>query len=145
MAPGSTSFNGSVLPDGWVFNGPGSATVKLGSFRLPTSPAPFFRCWGDASTRREQPYTSVRHDCSTEDYVFISGEQSAGFVEVSHTLISSKGLDPMRFYSLFEERFRRKDESIWGSEEDFTRFRCTTGNVRASLPAETPPSKPRAS
>ncbi len=109
---------------------PGSPTVRLGDFTLPTSPAPFFRCWGDGSTRRDLPYTRARHYCSTEDHVFITGDQSTGFVGIAHTWLASKELSSLRFYSLFEDVFRAKDETLWGSEEDLTRFACTTGNVR---------------
>jgi serine protease Do len=108
---------------------PDSKQVTLGGFELPTEPAPFFRCWGDAVRRKEEPYQLVNHDCSTEDYVFISGDQSSGLVNVSHVLVSSTELNPMRLYTLFQRQLDR-DDTMEGEEEDFTPFRCNDANVR---------------
>ena len=45
--------------------------VALAPYDLPTKPAEFFRCWADAVRRKELPYVSVTHDCSTDDYIFV--------------------------------------------------------------------------
>jgi S1-C subfamily serine protease len=109
----------------------GTPTVRLGGFELPTMPARFFRCYGDAVTRPTAPYRITRHGCSTSDYVYITGAQSTGFVELSHTLVSNRRLATLQLWNLLEDRFQERD-GLWGREEDYTRFRCREGNVRSA-------------
>jgi serine protease Do len=104
-------------------------TVALGPFHVPTEPAPYFRCWADASRRKEMPYESVTHRCSTDDYVFIAGEQSSGVITLEHQLISTKVLNPLRFFALYSSVFQR-DNTPSGEEEHVTSWRCETRNVR---------------
>lgn len=103
-------------------------TVALGPFHVPTEPAPFFRCWADASRRKEMPYESVTHRCSTDDYVFIAGDQSSGVITLEHQLITTTRLNPIRFFTLFTETFQR-DNTPSGEEEHVTSWKCGTRNV----------------
>lgn len=104
-------------------------TVELGRYRVVTEPAPFFRCWGDARRGKEQPYESVDHACSTDDYVFIAGDQMSGMVEVSHELVATRSLNPSRFFALYSSILQR-DNTPGGDEEHVTSWRCSTRNVR---------------
>ena len=104
-------------------------TVVLGPYRVVTEPAPFFRCWADASRRQDMPYETVRHRCSTDDHLFIAGDQSTGVVEVEHELISTRTLNPLRFFSLYTSEFA-SDNTPGGQEEHVTSWRCGTQNVR---------------
>jgi S1-C subfamily serine protease len=103
--------------------------VALGSYLLPSKPAAFFRCWADAVRRKELPYASVTHDCSTDDYIFVSSEQSSGIVSFSHLLLSTTELNPLRFYTLFGAQFQAGNAAVFGTEEEVTRFRCQSRNV----------------
>jgi serine protease Do len=105
-------------------------SVVLGPYELPTKPAPFFRCWADALRRKELPYVVVTHDCSTDDYLFVSSEQSSGIIRLFHQFISSAELDPVRFYSLYGTQFGAGAVGMPGNEEEVTPFRCYTRNVR---------------
>ena len=108
--------------------------VELGPYRLITEPAPFFRCWADATRRQELPYEKVRHHCSTDDYLFIAGDQSTGVVDLEHEMISTRKLNPSQFFSLYTSVFTN-DNTPGGEEEHVTSWRCGTRNVRnASLP-----------
>jgi len=104
-------------------------TVELGPYRVATEPAPFFRCWGDAQRGKELPYESVDHQCYTDDYLFIAGDQQAGVVSLSHQLISTRTLNAPRFFSLYTGIFQR-DNTPSGQEEHVTSWRCGTRNVR---------------
>jgi hypothetical protein len=104
-------------------------TIALGPFHVPTEPAPFFRCWADASRRKELPYESVTHRCSTDDYVFIAGDQSSGVITLEHQLISTTKLNAVRFFSLYTSIFER-DNTPGGEEEHVTSWKCGTRNVR---------------
>ena len=108
--------------------------VELGPYRLITEPAPFFRCWADATRRQELPYEKVRHHCSTDDYLFIAGDQSTGVVDLEHEMISTRKLNSSQFFSLYTSVFTN-DNTPGGEEEHVTSWRCGTRNVRnASLP-----------
>jgi serine protease Do len=108
--------------------------VELGPYRLITEPAPFFRCWADATRRQELPYEKVQHHCSTDDYLFIAGDQSTGVVELEHEMLSTRRLNAAQFFSLYTTVFTN-DNTPGGQEEHVTSWRCGTRNVRnAFLP-----------
>lgn len=106
-----------------------SKTVALGGYEVVTRPAPFFRCWADAERTRELPYETVHHRCSTDDYLFIAGDQMSGVVELTHELITTGSLHPLRFFALYSSIFGR-DDTPAGTEEHVTSWRCATRNVR---------------
>jgi hypothetical protein len=103
--------------------------VDLGPFRVVTQPAPFFRCWADASRQEERTYEKVDHRCSTDDYVFVAGDQTSGVVALKHELLSTRTLNPLRFFALYAKSYAR-DETPSGEEEHVTSWRCGTRNVR---------------
>jgi S1-C subfamily serine protease len=105
-------------------------SVFLGPYELPSKPAPFFRCWADAFRRKELPYVGVTHDCSTDDYLFVSTQQSSGIVRFFHQLLSTDELDPVRFYSLYSGHLEAGKAGMPGNEEEVTPFRCYTRNVK---------------
>ena len=108
--------------------------VALGPYRLITEPAPFFRCWADATRRQELPYEKIQHHCSTDDYLFIAGDQSTGVVGLDHEMISTRKLNSAQFFSLYTTIFTN-DNTPGGEAEHVTSWRCGTRNVRnASLP-----------
>lgn len=105
--------------------------VTLGPYTLPTRPASYFKCWADAShPTREVLYRRVDHECSTDDYVFISADQSSGIVSFHHELVTSDALDALRFASLYSTQFGVGTAGLEGSEEEVTRFSCVTRNVQ---------------
>jgi serine protease Do len=104
-------------------------SVTLGPYSLPTKPAEFFRCWADALRRKELPYVAVTHDCSTDDYMFVSSEQSSGIVRFYHQMLSTEELNPSQFYTLYSGQFQAGNTAVFGNEEEVTRFRCQTRNV----------------
>lgn len=110
-------------------------TVALGPYRVATEPAPFFRCWGDARRGRELPYETVDHFCSTDDNLFLAGDQQSGVVSLSHRLISTRTLNPSRFFALYTSVFST-DDTPGGQEEHVTSWRCGTRNLRND--ADTP-------
>lgn len=102
--------------------------VDLGPFRVPTEPAPFFHCWGDAPEETDLPYTRTTHHCSTDDELFISREQRSGLVDLHHELLASASLNAKRFAALYTHRFGL-DNTPSGRQEDVTSWRCDTRNV----------------
>jgi len=107
--------------------------VALAPYDLPTKPTEFFRCWADAFRRKELPYVSVTHDCSTDDYIFVSSEQSSGIVRFYHQLLSTSELNPARFFTLYSAQFQGGNAAMFGNEEEVTSFRCQTRNVATAM------------
>jgi hypothetical protein len=108
-------------------------TVDLGGLRVPTQPASFFNCWGDADQDEDQPYESIHHYCSTDDDVFLSGDESTGIIEFQHDLLTTDSLNRFRFHALYTHEFQslsRDWELSSEADDDLTAYRCRTGNVR---------------
>lgn len=112
-----------------LLSGPGE-TVTMGPFQLPTRPAPYFNCWGDASIDSETPYEIVDHQCRTDDYIFVSSDMESGVVQMWHRLFTTDELNRFRFYSLYSDDFRINDRWFPGNEEDVTSFLCENRTVR---------------
>ncbi len=109
----------------------GDSTVRLGPFLLPTQPAPFFRCWADAERKPEALFELIEHQCSTDDYIYLSGEQPSGIVTLEHRVLISRGLSPLRFYSLYSGEFlRATDRTSLDPDDETTSYRCRNDNVR---------------
>ena len=109
----------------------GDSTVRIGPFELPTQPAPFFRCWADADRDHDGQYETVDHQCSTDDYIYLSGSQSSGIVSLAHKVLLSRGLNPLRFYNLYSNEFRLDHTASEGAEgTDVTEYRCRNDNIR---------------
>ncbi len=105
-------------------------SIALGPYSLPTKPADFFRCWADALRRKELPYVAVTHDCSTDDYIFVSSEQASGIVHFYHQLLSTEDLNPAQFFTLYSNQVQADNIAAFGNEEEVTPFRCQTRNVQ---------------
>jgi serine protease Do len=105
-------------------------TVRIGHYRLPGQLSPFFKCWGDSSHQEKSPYQTVDHRCSTDDYIYISGEHSSGIMSFSHRSITSEEMNPFRFDHLYSELFKTPRHYMVGNEEEVTKFECKSGTVR---------------
>ncbi len=112
-----------------LFSGSDS-TVVLGPYRLPTQPASFFNCWADAERDEDEPYEIVYHECSTDDYVFVSRDHSSGLLSIEHRLVTSAKLNRFRFAALYTNQFQEHAWAPEASKEDVTPFRCASRNVR---------------
>jgi hypothetical protein len=104
-------------------------TVDIGRYRVATQPAPFFRCWGDASQRTELLYHTAEHSCSTDDYVFIAEDQQSGVIDVTHEFVTTTALSAARFFALYTG-ILETDNTPSGTEEHVTSWRCGTRNLR---------------
>lgn len=107
-------------------------TVRLGPFVVPTEPESFFKCWADADERKDRPYTVSYHSCSTDDYLFLSAEQSSGIVDLTHQLITTTELSRPRFYAAYQAQFQESFSFDGASSEEVTSYRCSTRNVKSA-------------
>ena len=108
-------------------------SAKLGRWQVPTRPADFFNCWGDSDEDTDQPWVAVHHYCSTDDDIFLTGDESTGIIDFQHDLLSSDKLNRFQFHALYTHRLRelsRDWDIVARGDEDYTPYRCRTGNVR---------------
>jgi hypothetical protein len=105
-------------------------TVRIGDYRLPSQLSPVFKCWGDSHHPEKFPYHIVNHHCSTDDYIYISGEHSSGIISFSHRYITNEGLNIFRFSHLYSQLFQGWTHYLDGSEEEVTKFECRSGTLR---------------
>jgi hypothetical protein len=104
-------------------------TVKLGGFDLPTRPAPYFNCWADADREDGLEYETVDHECTTDDYIFVSDELVSGELWFYHRLLESDELNRFQFAELYSDDFQTTYHGMQGTESEVTPFRCRTGAV----------------
>lgn len=104
-------------------------SVQLGKFRLPSKLAPYFNCWADADRREKDLFQIVNHQCSTDDYVYVSSSHRSGIIQFRHRLITTDKLNRFRFYSLYSNLFNERYGTIYGSEEEVTKYECETKTV----------------
>ena len=92
-------------------------SVQLGRFRLPSKLASYFNCWADANRKEKDLFHTVNHQCSTDDYIYVSSSHRSGVIRFRHRLITTDKLNRFRFYSLYSNLFNEVYVSIHGSEE----------------------------
>jgi serine protease Do len=100
--------------------------VQLGRYEAPTRLAPHFNCWGDRLQDDDDLFEGLGHECFTEDRIYVSETQGFSLVQLRHRQLASTKLSPARFYELYTAYFEDNNSELWGDEEDFTPFRCTT-------------------
>jgi serine protease Do len=104
-------------------------TIEFGPYRVPTQPAPFFRCWGDRFNPTDRMYGGSYHQCETDEYIYLGDDQTTGTLQVRHELFTSRELNPSRFFKLYTY-FYKRDISPVGESEFVTNWKCQTRNVR---------------
>jgi hypothetical protein len=105
-------------------------TIRIGDYRLPGELSRFFKCWGDSNHPEKLPYHIIDHRCSTDDYIYISDEQSSGVMSFRHRYITSDEMNNFRFYNLYSELFQESKFHMDGDEEEVTGFECKSGTIR---------------
>jgi serine protease Do len=106
--------------------------VAFGPFRVPTEPAGFFKCWADVGGNDELPYEITFHRCSTDDEMYLIGDNASGVVTLEHRLLEGRRLNRFQFAALYSYQFSPAGEDLAGDPREQTRFVCETRNVRGA-------------
>jgi serine protease Do len=106
-------------------------SVQIGEYSLPSQLSPLFKCWGDSQHPENYPYHIVDHNCSTDDEIYISDEQSSGSIHFSHRSITNDGMNRFRFNNLYSGFFSSGRHGMGGNEEEVTKFECKSGTVKS--------------
>jgi hypothetical protein len=121
------SHQETYFKDGLIKSG---QTTRLGTYQLPGQLAPFFKCWGDANHSEKLPYQVFNYRCSTDDYIYISGEHHSGVIRFNHRFVTSNEMNRFRFHNLYSSLFKDGEDGIYGNEEEVTKYECKSGTVR---------------
>lgn len=105
-------------------------TLPIGNANVPGEMTNLFKCWGDSKDSGEELYEWASLRCSSQDEIFISNEFRTGRVMYNYVWVKSKGLNPFRFYRVFEFWFSQPFQFDNAKEDDATNFRCDSGFVK---------------
>lgn len=99
-------------------------TLEIGEARVPGELLNVFKCWGKSEDKEKDLYSYAYINCSTSDTIFLSPGFSTGNILYKYFWIAGKGLNPVRFYNLYENHFRVPHPYENAGEEDVTNFQC---------------------
>lgn len=104
-------------------------TLEVGDARVPGELLNVFKCWGKSEDKESELYNYAYINCATSDEIFLSSSLSTGQVLFQYYWMTSKGLNPIRFYHLYENHFRYPHPYENAEEDDVTNFRCDNNFV----------------
>ena len=106
-------------------------TLKVGEANVPGEILKVFKCWGKSEDKEEELYNYAYINCSTNDNIFLSPGLSTGQIFYQYYWMTSKGLNPIRFYHLYEQHFQYPHPyENARDKEDVTNFQCDNDFVR---------------
>lgn len=107
-------------------------SLDVGEAKVPGEILNIFKCWGKSEDKESELYNYAYISCSTSDDIFLSPGFSTGQILYKYFWIASKGLNPFRFYNLYENRFEYPHPYDNAQEDDVTNFKCDNNfvNVR---------------
>ncbi|HBR14945.1 MAG TPA: serine protease [Candidatus Omnitrophica bacterium] len=109
--------------------------LPVGEVRVSGEIMNVFKCWGSSEDKKEELYNYAYINCSTEDRIFLSDSHETGQIIYKYNWVTSKGLNPMRFYNLYENYFRYPQTYENAEEDDAGNFECHTDFVTVSQEA----------
>lgn len=99
-------------------------TLEVGEAKVPGELLNVFKCWGKSENKEKDLYNYAYINCSTSDTIFLSPGFSTGNIVYKYFWLTSKGLNPVQFYNLYENHFRIPNPYENAGEEDVTNFNC---------------------
>lgn len=104
-------------------------TLNVGKVNVPGEVSGAFRCWGGSKDEKKDLFKISWAQCSSEDVIYISSDLYTGQIGLQYEWIQSKGLDPFRFYNLYESHFTAAETFSNAGKQDATNFQCHTDFV----------------
>ncbi|MBI5415991.1 MAG: trypsin-like peptidase domain-containing protein [Candidatus Omnitrophica bacterium] len=104
-------------------------TLEAGEAKVPGEILDVFKCWGKSEDKEKQLYNYAYIQCSTSDNIFLSNGFSTGQILYKYLWLTSKGLNPFRFYNFYQSRFQYPNPYENAGEDDVTNFKCDNNFV----------------
>ncbi len=98
--------------------------LEVGEAKVPGELLKVFKCWGKSEDREKELYNYAYISCSTSDNIFLSSGFSTGNILYKYFWLTSKGLNSVRFYNLYEKYFQTPNPYENAGEDDVTNFNC---------------------
>ncbi len=114
-----------LIPSSWP-------SISFGEAVLPDAISKIFKCWGNSEDKDNELYKDAQLTCSIEDDIFISSEFSTGRIFYQYHWLTSKGLNSIRFYNLYERFFDDRYDFENANKDDVTNFECETKFVNVA-------------
>ena len=106
-------------------------TLPFGEALVPGEISRAMKCWGRSYDKDENLFSKTFLSCSTEDEIFISPELTTGKINFQYSWLKSKGLNPLRFYNLYQRYFNNPYEfNNAEDKEEMGNFICHPGFVK---------------
>ncbi|MBL8013753.1 MAG: trypsin-like peptidase domain-containing protein [Candidatus Omnitrophica bacterium] len=106
-------------------------SLPMGNAQVPGEMTSLFKCWGDSKEDdNDELYQWTALRCSSQDDIFIAHDLRTGQIIYNYLWITSKGLNPFRFYRVFESSFMQTYQFENAKEEDVENFKCQTSFVK---------------
>lgn len=103
--------------------------APIGNAFVPGEISKVFKCWSDSKDDKDLLYEWASLTCSSQDDLYLSPDLLTGNVTYKFAWLNSKGLNPFRFYHLYESWFASVEEFSNAGQEDITNFKCHTSFV----------------
>lgn len=84
----------------------------------------FTRCWGETKDDKEQLYKHTYSRCAANDSIYIASDFNTGKFEYEFFWYETEQLNPLRFYSLYENGFGSMYAPNWADKDHVTNFEC---------------------
>lgn len=103
--------------------------VRIGGFEAPSNPAPFFDCASTVLDLGDIEAEAVRHDCFTQDQIFLSNDRIFDVVDLTHIQLRSDSLSTLQFLTLYRSYWSNTFFQVRFGGDDTTDYRCEDGRV----------------
>lgn len=105
-------------------------TIDIGEAEVPGEVLNTFKCWGKSEDKENELFSYAYINCSTNDNIFLTPEFSTGQILYKYYWLTSKGLNPIRFYHLYESYFLPPNPYENAGKDDVTNFKCENNFVK---------------
>ena len=98
---------------------------SLGQASIPNQISDFMPCWGDSNQDKEKiQYTVATSNCTLDERIYLSGDLTTGFAQMSFSWVQSKELNKLQLSSLYSASLNRAYGQNNGTEDEVTDFHC---------------------
>jgi len=119
----------------------GFRSATLGPYRAPESEAPWFSCWAQTNQGQEpRPRATVNTtNCRSDTRLFVANDLSTGFIQLSHSHVSSIDLNAFQFAAFLSQQ----SQPIWSgvNRKWYTPQRCHEDFLGLAPTAAHPPMR----
>lgn len=105
-------------------------SLPIGDAKVPGEISSSFRCWSDSEPDKTNLYDISYISCFTDDVIFIDSDFYTGKISYQYNWVTSQGLNPVRFYNLYERIYSYLDSYENARKKDVGNFTCNTDFVK---------------